>query len=79
MPRYFFDIRDGQPILVDNIGIDLPNLEAAIEEAYKEADLVVGGLIASPDMLHDLQVHIIDVDGNVLKKIDLPDLTEFAR
>ena len=43
MPRYFFDIRDGQPILVDNIGIDLPNLEAAIEEAYKEADLVVEG------------------------------------
>jgi hypothetical protein len=44
MPRYFFNIRDGQPILTDNIGIDLPDLDAAIEEAHKEADLVVGAL-----------------------------------
>ncbi|WP_374989966.1 hypothetical protein [Rhizobium sp. TH2] len=36
MPRYFFNLRVGHPILKDNIGIDLPDIEAAIVEATEK-------------------------------------------
>ena len=35
MPRYYFDIRDDQGIHRDDIGLDFPNLEAAIEEGRR--------------------------------------------
>jgi hypothetical protein len=79
MPIYFFNIRDGQPILKDNVGVDLPHLDAAIDEGRREGDLVVGALLGTPELLHGLQVHIMDEDGNILKKLDLPDAKEFAR
>jgi len=37
MPRYFFHIREEEQVIVDDEGIDLPNLEAAREEAVAAA------------------------------------------
>jgi hypothetical protein len=79
MPRYFFNVRNGHPILKDNIGIELPDIEAAIAEGHREADLVVGALLGLPETLAGLQVQISDENGNVLERIDLPDTKEFAR
>lgn len=50
-----------------HIGIELPDLSAAIE-----AGLVVSGLRSQPDLLEDLKVHNCDARGNVLEKINLP-------
>jgi hypothetical protein len=35
MPRYFFDIRDGEHVAPDRIGVDLDGLEAATAEAKR--------------------------------------------
>ena len=35
MPRYFFDIRDSDSTVTDSVGLDLPDLEAAIREAQR--------------------------------------------
>ena len=35
MPRYFFDIRDGEELIPDEEGMDLPDLEAAFREAVR--------------------------------------------
>lgn len=35
MPLYFFDVRDGQGTHRDEIGLELPDLDAAIAEARR--------------------------------------------
>jgi hypothetical protein len=35
VPIYFFDIRDSQGVHRDDIGLKLPNIEAAIDEARR--------------------------------------------
>jgi hypothetical protein len=40
MPRYYFDIRDGESIAVDEEGLELPDLTAAeVEAAQSLGDL----------------------------------------
>lgn len=78
MPRFYFNVRDGIPIIQDRVGIELPDRRAAIEHARKEAVLVVSGLRSQPDLLKDLKIHVCDEDGNVLERVDLPDVREFA-
>jgi hypothetical protein len=48
MSRYYFDVRDGIPIINDRIGIDLPDLPTAIEEAHREAALVASAMRSQP-------------------------------
>lgn len=78
MPRFYFNVRDGVPVIQDRVGIELPDLAAAIEHARKEAVLVVSGLRSQPDLLKDLRIQVCDEDGNVLERVDLPDVREFA-
>jgi hypothetical protein len=33
MPRYFFDSRDGDKFIPDELGLELPNVEAARDQA----------------------------------------------
>jgi hypothetical protein len=35
MPRYFFDIRDGEELVSDEEGMELPDLDAAFREAAR--------------------------------------------
>lgn len=35
MPRYFFDIRDGQDLFIDDDGMELPDIDTAIAEARR--------------------------------------------
>lgn len=35
MPRYHFDVRDGQDVFIDEDGMDLPDLDTAIGEARR--------------------------------------------
>lgn len=78
MPRFYFNVRDGVPVIQDRVGIELPDLAAAIEHARKEAVLVVSGLRSQPDLLKDLRIQVCDEDGNVLERVDLRDVREFA-
>ncbi|HEY8577972.1 MAG TPA: hypothetical protein VIL88_16720 [Devosia sp.] len=41
MPRYYFDVRDGDGAFIDEVGVDLPNMDSAVKEARKAlADMV---------------------------------------
>ena len=43
MPRYYFDIRDGESIAVDEEGLELPDLRtAAVEAAQSLAEMAEG-------------------------------------
>lgn len=67
MPRFYFNVRDGVPVIQDRVGIELPDLAAAIEHARKEAVLVVSGLRSQPDLLKDLRIQVCDEDATCWK------------
>lgn len=35
MSRYYFDVDDGDDVFIDNAGLDLPDMDAAIREARR--------------------------------------------
>jgi len=35
MPRYFFDVQDGEGVFVDEVGLELSGMDAAIREARR--------------------------------------------
>ena len=68
MPRYFFNIRNhDNDKIVDDEGVDLPDLEAAKEEArYDIIDLLNSRSIALGNEWHQWSIDICDDGGNVL-------------
>lgn len=41
MPHYFFDVQDAEGVFVDEVGMELPDMDAAIREARRTlADMV---------------------------------------
>ena len=49
MTRYFFHIRNGEDLLEDDEGIDLPSLAAARKEAVLSARELIAESIASSE------------------------------
>ena len=35
MPRYFFDVRDGDGTFIDDVGVELQDMDSAVREARK--------------------------------------------
>lgn len=71
MPLFFFDVQDGDGVFVDNVGMELPDMDAAIREARRAlADMV-------RDALRDLSgdavmIRIRDgADGPVILAVTL--------
>lgn len=61
MPRYFFDVHDKQGVHRDEVGLDFPDMDAAILEARRAlADMTRESLIA--DNTTDLSILIRDGD-----------------
>lgn len=77
MPRYYFNVRDGIPIITDHTGIELPDLPAAVAEAQREAALVASAMRNQPDLVKEMSVQVCDDKGQILAKVDLPDTLEF--
>ncbi|UVC12622.1 hypothetical protein IHQ71_31635 (plasmid) [Rhizobium sp. TH2] len=77
MPRFYFNVRDGIPIINDRTGIELPGLPAAVEEAHREAALVSSAMRNQPDLVKEMSVQVCDKEGKILARIDLPDTREF--
>jgi hypothetical protein len=71
MPRYFFDLDDGDRVTRDAEGTDLANVQAARWEA-----LHVLGEIAKGEMRRNAdrsqqRIHIHDGDGTILLTVSL--------
>ena len=69
MPRYYFDIKDDDDVTIDDRGVDLPDLDAAIAEARQALADMVGEALQQKD--HDeMAVRIRDaIDGAVLMEV----------
>ena len=60
MPRYFFDIEDGDGVFVDDVGLQFKDMDTAICEARKAiADMVRDALREA----HGSQISILVRDG----------------
>ena len=35
MPRYFFDVHDGDGTFIDDVGVELPDMDSAVRDARK--------------------------------------------
>jgi hypothetical protein len=70
MPRYFFDLDDGERVTPDAEGTELPDLQAARAEA-----LHMLGEIAKAEMRDDnrsqQRVHIHEARGDILLTVSL--------
>ena len=76
MPRYYFDIKDEDGTTIDDRGVELPDLDAAITEARQAIADMVGEALQQKD--HDeMAVRIRDaVNGSVLMEVTVQ--TEMA-
>ena len=76
MPRYFFDVQDADGTFLDEVGMDLPDMAAAIREARKAlADMVRDVL---RDQANDaLLIRIRDgADGPVVLSVTMTTVSE---
>ena len=66
MKRYFFDMLDQDKLILDDEGIELPNVEAAQEEAARSlADMVKEDL--HNETFSNVSVQVRDSEGPILE------------
>ena len=65
MPLYFFDTRHGDKLSQDDLGINLPSLEAVQLEAAMSLTELVRGLVAG-SLRRELVIEVRDALGPVL-------------
>jgi hypothetical protein len=66
MKRYFFDISDGDELAADEDGMELPDVEAALEEAARSlADLARDRIRGQP--YRRMAIEVRDIDGPVVE------------
>ncbi len=62
MHRYYFDFDDGEGLNVDSVGLDLSDLEAARQEAFRVLP-EIAGMLSSGDDRKTYKVRIRDENG----------------
>lgn len=70
MRRYYFDIRDGDELVPDEEGTDLPTIERVQEEAARSlADMARDAArhIAQDGNAHHMMIEVRDDDGPVMQ------------
>ena len=66
MTRYFFDIREGDEVAIDEEGKDLPSVEAAQEEAARSLADLARDKIGCYPFCH-MRIGVRDKDGPVVE------------
>lgn len=70
MPRFFFDIHDGEKFTPDRKGLELEGLEAAKDEAKKALPDIVKEEMPDGDR-RDFTVDVKDVAGRIVWRVTL--------
>jgi hypothetical protein len=66
MKLYFFDIRDGEDLIPDEVGVELPDINAVkTEAALSLADITRTDFIGQP--FRHMAIEVRDDDGPVLE------------
>jgi hypothetical protein len=74
MTIYHFNIRDGSKVAMDEEGMDLPSLDAAIREAETSGRELLADMVREGTPLDGQAVEITNEAGTVLKSIRLKSL-----
>jgi hypothetical protein len=70
MPRFYFDIRDGESLVVDEVGLEFPT----VNEARDDASRTLGQMMkeAMPDgQHHDVAVEVRGDDKRPLFRVQI--------
>ena len=76
MPIYYFHVRDGALLLDDNVGTDLPNLDAAIAEARASAREIAADSLKANEAIDGRKIEIADGEGKVLGAIPIREVVD---
>jgi hypothetical protein len=69
MPRYFFHVRDGETVIPDDRGVDLPNLDDALEQCRRVVREVLNETENRDKLTADRQFEIVDELGRLVLTI----------
>ena len=73
MPRYFFNIGQGDEVLRDEEGVDLPNLDAVREEATEAARQIMSQRVLVGDAPDGQKFVITDETGIIVPEFAFKD------
>jgi hypothetical protein len=66
MTKYFFHVRDRSELISDTEGVDLPNLEAAMDECQRIVQEVLNENASRAELVSDRQFEITDEQGRLV-------------
>ncbi|MXN48704.1 hypothetical protein GR138_26245 [Shinella kummerowiae] len=69
MPKYYFHIRNGDELEVDDIGTDFASLELAVGDAKLAAREMIAELLMAGEVVDGQQFEIADTGGDVLATV----------
>jgi len=72
MPRYYFDFREGNRVVVDHAGREFPNDGAARQEALLTAREAVGGLRMGLRHYGGWMLEVRDETGRLVQSVSIP-------
>ena len=67
MPRFFFHLREGDQLVRDLQGQDLPDVNTACSEAVAGAQEIVSERIKAGKSIDEHELHLCDESGAVLE------------
>jgi hypothetical protein len=71
MPRYYFDLRDGDDLAVDEEGMELRDIASVQEEAARSLADMARDAVRSPEymrsQIHRMAIEVRDETGAVLQ------------
>jgi hypothetical protein len=70
MPRFFFDIHDGEDFTPDRQGVDLDDLDAAKDEARKALRDIIWDILPAGDR-RDFTVDVKNTAGEIVWRVTL--------
>ena len=73
MPHFYLHIRDGDVLIEDPDGSDLPDLDAARAEALAGARDILASRLRAGEVVDGQRIEITDATGGVLAVVPLKD------
>ncbi|MCJ2106705.1 hypothetical protein MKK70_15225 [Methylobacterium sp. E-041] len=78
MPRFYLHLRDGDDLVEDPDGSDLPNVEAAKEEARASARYLLAERLREGKLIDGQRFEIVDEVENLCAVVGLREVIRFA-
>jgi len=76
MPLYFFHVRDGDDLIPDQVGIELPDFAAALSEARAAIRELVSEALRNAQGVQRLEIEINDGSGRTLQVVSVRDVLD---